>query len=222
MCEPTHSIVQFPDEDDGGNPTEPRIDALPTLAQKEGWWTWAKKKIGRFFHLSKLGNGHSETLTLITPLTHSFLPIDTKYEALWWDRTVHLDGTFHGPDFNQSFALECATDYANRVSIGNLTLLRQFIEGSMKKRIVTTHTLMLSCVCLQRRVETLSTPNSKGYSARRRISPENTTGFSARMLTLSLRSCWDSQGNEVCLCRHGQTTTNCGCHNEKDQQLIYK
>ncbi len=130
MCEPNHSIVQFPNQDDQGNPTESRLDSIPS---EQGWGAWLKKKIGSYFHFSKMGLGHSETLGTISPVGRRLLIQDTKYEAQWWDRKFHLDGTFHGPEYDKKEAFDCAHEYAKRVSIGNLTTLRQFLENSIMK-----------------------------------------------------------------------------------------
>lgn len=129
MCEPMHSIVQFPDQDDDGNPTGGKIDAIP----QSGLWSWGKKKIASWFHFSKMGFGHSEAMATLTPTARWVLPPDTKYEVAWWKRQVKIDGGYSGAYHDASDALEAATEYANRTSIGNLTLLRQFVETSMRK-----------------------------------------------------------------------------------------
>lgn len=132
MCEPNHSIIQYPTQDDDGNPTGTKIDVLAD----RGWIGRLKQKIKDWFHLSKMGFGHSEAIGELSPsrLGRLSLPIDTKYEARWWDRTVVRDGRFNSPFPSlEGEALECATEYAHRVSIGNLTLLRQFLETSIRK-----------------------------------------------------------------------------------------
>jgi hypothetical protein len=134
MCEPTHSIVQFPDQDDDGNPTGGLVDAIPLETKgQDGFWQWMKKRIGSWFHFSRLGNGHSEALGLLTVQARRRLPADTKYEATWWNRKVHLDGLFNGQQYDAQLALDCATTYAKAVSIGGLTQLRRFLATSMKK-----------------------------------------------------------------------------------------
>lgn len=128
MCEPYHSIVQYPDQDDHG-PTQPRLDAathgLKGLMEKG-------KKILRWFHFSKMGAGHS-VATPFNMRQERSLPRPTSYEALWWNRTVHRDGEFRGEAFDMEDALESAEEYANRTSIGSLTQLRQFLETSLQK-----------------------------------------------------------------------------------------
>jgi len=134
MCEPNHSIVQYPDKDDDNNPTGPRIDALaPPVGTDGGYWTKLKKKVDSWFHFSYLGLGHSETIGRISTTARWMLPLDTKYEAQWWDRKVKLDGCYNGHEFDKAEALESATVYASKISIGNLHTLRQFLETSMKK-----------------------------------------------------------------------------------------
>ena len=139
MCEPTHSINQFPDNDDSG-PIQPRIDAAAerTKSSHKGLWEWAKKIMGRL-HYSRFGSGHSEGMAL-GKTAFSMLPEPTRYEANWWSREVHLDGLFRDSrfhdnkkamEFEKKLALEAATEYANRSSIGNLSLLRRFLENSI-------------------------------------------------------------------------------------------
>ena len=81
----------------------------------------------------ELGLGHSETIGALTVPARNMLPRDSKYEAQWWNRKVTRDGRYYGHEFDQASALEAATVYANKVSIGNLTTLRQFLETSMVK-----------------------------------------------------------------------------------------
>jgi hypothetical protein len=148
MCEPTHSIIQYPPDDpDSGNPVDQKIEA----AVDPKWRSWLKRVKG-WFHMSKLGSGHSEAIS-----TRGFelLPKPTFYEGYWWNRTVKLDGIFRkfeGREYDQRLALEAATDYSHRVVIGNLGMLRRFLETSMRnsefpyryveeflQRMVTSH-----------------------------------------------------------------------------------
>lgn len=133
MCEPTHSIVQYPDHNDSGDRTDSVIEAIPFDRKDGGVWQWLRKKLGNWFHFSKLGSGHSEAIERMSPFARRLLPQDTKYEALWWKRKVKLDGYYLGQEFDKEEALKCAETYANTVSIGNLTQLRQFLEFSMRK-----------------------------------------------------------------------------------------
>jgi len=126
MCEPTHSIVQFPNNDDQGNSTEPRVRSkLGKIAE------WGKK-IRDWFHFSTMGAGHSANLELVGA-QEILLPSSTQYEALWWNRTVHIDGRYRGKEFDKEIAGNAAHSYAKEVSIGNLTKLRMFLETSMRK-----------------------------------------------------------------------------------------
>lgn len=125
MCEPQHSIVQYPDNDDHG-PTKSRLDAAVKGLLDQG------KRILRWFHFSKMGSGHSGATGFgRTQMRH--LPNPTSYEAMWWNRTVKRDGEFRGESFDIADALECAEEYANRTSIGDLTQLRRFLETSMQQ-----------------------------------------------------------------------------------------
>lgn len=136
MCEPTHSIVQYPDQDpDSGTPTGSKIEAVVG-----GFRDWFKK-ISSWFHLSVLGSGHSQAI-VSTKIAERMLPIPTFYEGMWWDRTVRLDGfNYMGhrrtPEKEQEakLALECAEEYSKRVVIGNLSMLRRFLDTSMRKSV---------------------------------------------------------------------------------------
>ena len=158
VCEPHHSIVQWDDSDDQDNPTQPLLEALPqhdtvfgmrppgegiyggigmlTIPKAKDFMAWGLKKIQEWWHLSKMGRGHSESLSLIKPKHRGRLPDDTKFENMWWQREVKIDGRYHGRFKSQEpFALEAATTYAKKVVNGNMTLLRQFLAGSMKHTV---------------------------------------------------------------------------------------
>jgi hypothetical protein len=148
MCEPTHSIVQFPNKDDDDNPTAPRIETIGD----SGWIIWARKKIMDWFHFSKMGFGHSESLSKLTPTARSMLPINTKYETQWWIRKTIRDGRYYGLHQAEApLALECAAEYAKRVSVGNLTLLRQFLEMTMKRSEKPSEYIGPFCLMLSER-----------------------------------------------------------------------
>jgi hypothetical protein len=126
-----HSIVQFPDQDNDGNPTESKLDQI-NLA--DGFWDKLKKKISSWFHFSKLGMGHSMALEHMTARMRQSIPQDTKYEVAWWIRNVKRDGLYYGNFRSEADeALQAASTYAHKTSIGNLQLLRQFLEMSMRK-----------------------------------------------------------------------------------------
>lgn len=151
MCEPTHSIVAYPDEDDRG-PTQTTIEtaheAVPSRRSGLGGIWDMIKKFGNWFHLSKLGKGHSEAIGTFRPYVDTYLmPQPVLYESLWWCRQVKLDSLFPTrrkfddlmPHYSkewqrieQAEALECATKYARITSIGSLKMFRDFFEGSIK------------------------------------------------------------------------------------------
>ena len=125
MCEPAHSILQYPDtfDDGSGMATKP---FAPSALQK--FFDWGKK-IGSFFHFSKMGEGHSEAQKIIIGQTWHEVPNPLRYEANWWDRKFHIDDYRTVPPDSH----DCAKHYADLVSIGSLHALRQFLEASMKK-----------------------------------------------------------------------------------------
>ena len=123
MCEPYHSIVQF--EDDGASSGGIREG----MVKKFGSFV---KKIGSALHVSKMGGGHSLAIGQITGdgKRQFLLPDDTKYECDWATRTLKLDGWYRGGNDHQD-AFNWAFEYANRVSIGDIRMLRRFLEISM-------------------------------------------------------------------------------------------
>jgi len=125
MCEPTNSIIQYPYNDGNGTPTEDRLGAWKKVLE------WGKR-VADWLHFSRMGSGHHEAAAMVGTF-YDRSPAETRYESLWWDRTVKLDGTYHGQDFDQELALDAATGYAEAVSIGSLTALRRFLETSLRR-----------------------------------------------------------------------------------------
>lgn len=133
MCEPYHSIVQYPDDfDDSGLAFEGLMDKESRLKAALGKAMDWGKKIKKWFHFSKLGAGHSVAIDL-RGLRSLYLPISTKYEGNWWDRTFHLDGFSRAYDKEE--ALEVAKQYHNNVVFRDIRTFRRFLEASL---IVTT------------------------------------------------------------------------------------
>jgi hypothetical protein len=135
MCEPALSIVQFPSHDpNSGNPVDERINnILPPVGTPQDYWGKMKKKISSWFHFARMGFGHSETLSRLTLSGRIFLPTETRYECLWYERRTLRDGIYHGHHFDSSDALQAADLYSRKVATGNLTTLRQFLESSIRR-----------------------------------------------------------------------------------------
>ena len=129
MCEPAHSIVQYPEDFDDTNlpfgdnvSKQGRISAL--LAKVGDWST----KIGKFFHISKMGSGHSAAVGLgYNDL--KYLPEPRLYEGYWWVREFGLDGYYR----DNPIALEAARAYHQQVCMGSMQQFRRFLETSLKK-----------------------------------------------------------------------------------------
>lgn len=155
MCEPTHSIVQYPPDDDQGNPTEGRL--AKGLKKLMG----IVKKIGGWFHLSKFGYGHHEAQDWAA-IDHHVLPPHTKFEGDWTTRTVAFDGSYLGTSrpgwfsddgllkraevreselkaheaatkMSADMALEAATAYSRIVVLDSLSSLRRFLQTSLEQ-----------------------------------------------------------------------------------------
>ncbi len=151
MCEPSHSIVQYPVSDP--ETQEPIRDLVKTAvataqnleiaeaptpekaeAIKSSLILPQGVVIDRFINYSRLGSGHSEAIGKLSPRIRCRLPEDVKYEAHWWERSVKLDG--RKPrwvnDYGPEDSLNSATVYANRSSIGDMKIFRRFFENSLK------------------------------------------------------------------------------------------
>lgn len=128
MCEPTHSINQFPPDDPGGSN---QSFAKAVESKPKSWF----KRILDWFHFSAMGHGHSEAIHAIGMVDAWRTPAFNRYEANWWDRTVEVD-TYSTYELDREMALRAAKEYAQRVSIGSLHGLRSFLEVTLGS---TTH-----------------------------------------------------------------------------------
>ncbi|MDE1971005.1 MAG: hypothetical protein KGI50_05530 [Patescibacteria group bacterium] len=141
MCEPYGSVVQYPRQDEEGNPVVAKIEAV-VASQKiivpEPIVIPQGISIGSHIHFAKLGNGHSETIGRVG-LGRLRLPMDTKYEINWWQRAVTLDGKFHGQFYDAEDALDSCRIYAERLCLGHIQKLRQFLEVSLEKTETAGH-----------------------------------------------------------------------------------
>jgi len=115
MCEPNHSIVQFSEDD------------RPRFSQIMGKIVNAGRRIKNWFHVCKMGAGHSGTLA-IHGCREFLLGNFNLYEVAWWQRTTHGDGPIKGVG-----SLEEAAAYADKVSVGSLSIFRRFFEQSVLK-----------------------------------------------------------------------------------------
>lgn len=139
MCEPAQSIVQY-------NISNNENDSLIT-GDKENL---IRKALGNGFrfgkrfldwlHFSKMGEGHSGiSQSVVSNQLSEFgrveliLPKETKYETLWWDRVVRIDGPYRsGQDFEKQDAILASKQYAQASCLGNMSIFRRFLEESMK------------------------------------------------------------------------------------------
>lgn len=122
MCEPAHSITQFP-LDEHYYPEDHHQQALKFI-QKRG------KRIGNYYHISKFGAGHSLALGPITSWLYFKMPQQTDYEGEWWQREFIVDGsTFN----NDPMALIHAKSYHEQLCMGNIKTFRRFFEASLNR-----------------------------------------------------------------------------------------
>ncbi len=149
MCEPFHSITQFPALDDEQDSIRPQLEAaiqLPIRSYglllrddtiinvKADPFSKFGVEIDEFINYSKMGLGHSESLEGLAAKARMRLPQDTRYETAWWERKVRIDGAFYGgPKYLEQQALQSAKVYAELSSIGNLSIFRRFLETTVRK-----------------------------------------------------------------------------------------
>jgi hypothetical protein len=124
MCEPAHSVVQY-DPNDSDNHFN-GMD-MGSILSKMGS---CAKRVGRWFHLSKMGAGHSQA-TMMGRRQLLYLPEGTPYEGSWWNKgQFEYDGWHNKPDQER---IDAAEEYHKRACIGSMQIFRRFFEESMKK-----------------------------------------------------------------------------------------
>jgi hypothetical protein len=133
MCEPTHSIVQYPlNFDDSNLPFGDNISKADRLKAALGKAVSWGKKLGDWLHFSRLGSGHDGALGMVHGRRLHHLPTDTRYEGIWWQREFQVDSPVwnHNTSYDHE-AFEAAKLYHQRSVMGNMSLFRRFLEQSM-------------------------------------------------------------------------------------------
>lgn len=130
MCEPYHSIVQYPKEaiiaDRLHNcDTESYIKAAlgkgyGLLSLEEDW-----------IHLSKFGEGHHSKANNLFNRSFLYTVSPTLWEGEWWTRTFKIDSFGRGSRGRAVESEQAAFAYHNRSVMGNMSLFRRFLETSM-------------------------------------------------------------------------------------------
>ena len=118
MCEPAHSIVQYEDDNDSWT---------DTFTKLQRFFGSKLRKIGRWFHISKMGAGHSLDLGY---KVHEWLPDHIDYEGVWWQKDFKLDSFLQKPSGD---AFDAAKGYHLTVCGANMRTLRRFLEDSLQK-----------------------------------------------------------------------------------------
>jgi hypothetical protein len=129
MCEPTHSIIQFSLYDALGNSNANSLH----FAMRSNFGVALANGIQdkKFLTYSMMGYGHSEGIKVAS--MPELLPLNAKYEALWWNRKVVVDTP--AADWTgetKELAIAAARKYAERYSIGSLNSLRNFLAESLE------------------------------------------------------------------------------------------
>lgn len=150
MCEPSHSIIQYPTIDpESHDPIRDTVRLAISSARQieineapnEEVAAAIKSSLilpqgvvsGDFINYSRLGSGHSEAIGKLPVYIRSRLPEDVKYEAHWWNRSVKLDSRL--PTWVKLIGIDESKDsakvYAEKTSIGDLKIFRRFFENSL-------------------------------------------------------------------------------------------
>ncbi len=131
MCEPHQSIIQFPENPPGDD----RFDPPPTsslFGRVSGAIAEWGRRVGDFFHLSKMGMGHHEGWRHFTGYFR--IPDSTLYEAHWATREFVVDGWYSSSVADrQGEAYAAAHEYAKAISLGDLAAFRRFFEVSIAR-----------------------------------------------------------------------------------------
>jgi len=105
------------------------------------------REVNNFHHVSRFGEGHSESRYSRLGDRQAKIPPPTCYEIAWWKRDVSFDGDLLIPSWlsgpkgrltqrvlreYKKEALAACTEYAMRTSIGSLGTLRRFLEETIK------------------------------------------------------------------------------------------
>jgi hypothetical protein len=128
MCEPTHSVVQYPAFTEAGDPVESYLQAAFMRSLSRG------RRVGEMMHYSMAGFGHSECISKI-PAADAMLPEPTRYEGLWWKREFKIDGPFNGPfkdEASMKEAFAAAEKYSKLLSYGDVYTLQQFVRDAIQ------------------------------------------------------------------------------------------
>ncbi len=149
MCEPFHSITQFPALTEEQDSLRPQLEAATqspivsyglalrdnaTIKVISDPYADLGVEIDEFVNYSKMGLGHSESLARLPARARRRLPQDTRYEVAWWERRVRIDGGFYGgPKYLEQQAMESAKKYAHLASIGSLPIFRRFLETTVRR-----------------------------------------------------------------------------------------
>jgi len=125
MCEPYHSVVQYPAVNAQGDDVTNLLNAVSgRIRLTQG------QKILDWVHYARSGFGHSETINKV-PLADRMLPEATRYEGAWWNREFTIDGGYAGHDFDAERALEAAHFYSKQHALGSVITLQDFLRGAL-------------------------------------------------------------------------------------------
>lgn len=127
MCEPSHSIVQFP------LAAEHADDNCLRLQLALGHRMQLGKEIDGYYNISVFGVGHSEAASAFSRRAYFSLPTETRYEGHWWNRKVELDGGYHGPKGEEDRALESARRYSEGLCLGSAGKMKEFVTTSFQR-----------------------------------------------------------------------------------------
>jgi len=131
MCEPTHSVVQYPATQAAMGDTNHDVMRLLNAVSGRNRMS-SGQKIGDYMHYHKAGFGHSETISKLTE-AERLLPTETRYEGEWWNRDFKVDGPYNVPEFDKQMAYDMAAEYSRRHCTANTKILAKFLADSLRR-----------------------------------------------------------------------------------------
>jgi len=127
MCIPAFSPVQYADfQLNGSGLLQGAHSVLSNMGHS--------KKIGNFYHFSRLGVGHSAA-TLYKARIADYLNEGSYWEGFWWNgrQPIIKDKPFNMPESEILDARNAAQQYYETCCIGNIKTFRRWLLGSIEK-----------------------------------------------------------------------------------------
>jgi len=127
MCVPFHSVVQYGDFQLNGGGI---LDGAHSVLSQLGY----AKRIGNFYHFSKLGGGHSIATRYKAKISY-YISEGSNWEGAWWNgftSKIAKDTPFSIPRSELPDAEHSANLYYDAVCMKNMRVWRNFVIKSIE------------------------------------------------------------------------------------------